>query len=337
MIIVLKPNVKKEEIDHIMEKITALGLKPYLSAGEQASIIGVIGDETILREQPLEAISGVERVMPVLKPYKMASREFKAKKTEITVRGNTIGGTNVVVIAGPCTVENEEDTIRIARGVKERGATFLRGGAFKPRTSPYSFQGLGKKGLEILAAAREETGLGICTEVMDVRNVALVDEYTDIIQVGARNIQNFDLLKELGKASKPILLKRGFSTTIEEYLMSVEYILSHGNENVMLCLRGIRTFEQATRNTFDVGSIPVLNGLTHLPVLVDPSHAMGKRELVAPMSLASVAAGADGLIIEAHYDPEIAKVDGGQTISLEAFADLMTQMRRIAECVGRTL
>ncbi|MBI4976250.1 MAG: 3-deoxy-7-phosphoheptulonate synthase [Spirochaetes bacterium] len=337
MIIVLKPQTSQEEVDHIMKKIERLGLKPYYSKGEQASIIGVIGDDSKLLDHPIEAIAGVERVMPVLKPYKMASREFKAGRTIISVGTESIGDTKFTVIAGPCTVENEESMIRIAKGLKERGATFLRGGAFKPRTSPYAFQGLGKRGLEILAEARRVTGLGICTEVMDVRDVELVEQYADIIQIGARNTQNFNLLKEVGAAKKPVLLKRGFATTIEELLMSAEYILSNGNQDVILCERGIRTFETATRNTLDINAIPVLKELTHLPVFTDPSHATGKRSYVAATSYASLAAGADGVILEAHYDPESAVTDGVQTVSLETFSEIMATLGRIAPAVGRTV
>lgn len=335
MIIVLKPNVTKDEIAHIMDKITALGLKPYLSQGEQTAIIGVIGDESILREQPLEAISSVDKVMPVVKPYKMASKEFTATKTVITVNGVKIGGDDVAVIAGPCSVEEEERLIKIAKGLKEMGVNILRGGAFKPRTSPYSFQGMGKRGLELLATAREETGLAICTEVMDVRDVDLVEEYADIIQIGARNSQNFNLLKEVGMAKKPVLLKRGMSGTIEELLMSAEYILSQGNPNVILCERGIRTFETATRNTLDINAVPVLKSLTHLPVAVDPSHAVGKRAFVPSVSYAAAAAGADALIIEAHYDPEIATSDGAQTVSLTKLKEMLDIIKEVSAAVRR--
>lgn len=337
MIIVLKSNTSREEIDHIIKKIESLGLTAHYSKGETTSIIGVIGDESKLSEQPIDAISGVEKVMPVLKPYKMASREFKASRTVITVGDKKIGGQGFTVIAGPCSVENEEGMIRIAKELKARGAHFLRGGAFKPRTSPYAFQGLGKRGLEILAEARRVTGLGICTEVMDVRDVELVASFADIIQIGARNTQNFNLLREVGSAKKPIMLKRGFAVTIEEFLMSAEYILANGNPDVILCERGIRTFETATRNTLDINAVPVMKELSHLPVFTDPSHATGKRKYVAATSYASMAAGADGVILEAHTDPESALTDGAQTVSMEHFSEIMGTLTRIAPAVGRAI
>ncbi len=337
MIIVLKPTVSKEEIDHIIHKIESLGLKTSISNGSERSIIGVIGDERKLAGQPLEAIDGVEKVMPVLKPYKMASREFHPDNTVVKVRENTIGGKQLAIIAGPCTVETEEQTIKTAQIVKEAGATILRGGAYKPRTSPYSFQGHGEDGLKILAAAREETGLAICTEVMDTRDVELVYKYTDILQIGTRNMQNFNLLLEVGKTDKPILLKRGLSSTIKEWLMSAEYIMSQGNKNVILCERGIRTFETSTRNTLDVTAIPVVKELSHLPIIIDPSHACGKRHYVGPLAKSGIAVGCDGLLIEVHHNPEEALVDGAQSLTPEDFVKLMGELKQVAQAVGRGL
>lgn len=337
MIIVLKPNVSKDEIDHIMDKIKSLNLEPHLSQGEATSIIGVIGDENKLREQPIEAIDGVDRVMPVMKPYKRASLEFSASRTVVDVNGVKIGGKHVPIIAGPCSVESEENVVRIAREIKEAGASMLRGGAFKPRTSPYSFQGLEEEGLKILAAARAETGLPIVTELMDVRHFELVESYTDVIQIGARNSQNFPLLKEVGKTKKAVLLKRGISGTLEELLMSAEYILNAGNPNVILCERGIRTFETASRNTLDINAVPILKSLTHLPIVIDPSHAVGKRAFVPELCMASVAAGADGLLLETHFDPEEAMTDGAQTIANSKLSEIMPTLKKIAEAVGREM
>jgi len=337
MIIVLKPSVTKEEIDHIIEKIEGLGLKTSISNGSERSVIGVIGDERKLLNKPIEAIDGVEKVMPVLKPYKLASREFHPDPSVFKIRERIIGGKELAVIAGPCTVESEEQTVQTAKLVKEAGATILRGGAFKPRTSPYSFQGHGEDGLKILATAREETGLAICTEVMDTRDVELVYKYTDILQIGTRNVQNFNLLLEVGKTDKPILLKRGMSSTIKEWLMSAEYIMSQGNQEVILCERGIRTFETSTRNTLDVTAIPVIKELSHLPIIVDPSHACGKRHYVGDLSKASVAVGADGLLIEVHHNPEEALVDGEQSLTPEAFQSLMAELRQVAGAVGRSI
>ena len=337
MIIVLKPSVTKEEIDHIIKKIESLGLKTHISSGSERSIIGVIGDERKLMDKPLEAIDGVEKVMPVLKPYKLASREFHPDDSQVPARDQVIGGKQLAIIAGPCTVETEEQTINTAKIVKEAGATILRGGAFKPRTSPYSFQGHGEDGLKILAQAREETGLAICTEVMDTRDVELVYRYTDILQIGTRNMQNFNLLMEVGKTDKPVLLKRGLSSTIKEWLMSAEYIMSQGNYNVILCERGIRTFETSTRNTLDVTAVPVIKELSHLPIIIDPSHACGNRSYVGTLAKASVAVGADGLLIEVHHKPEEAMVDGEQSLTPEAFSTLMNELRPVANAVGREI
>ncbi|MCG2677302.1 3-deoxy-7-phosphoheptulonate synthase [bacterium] len=337
MIIVLKRGATKEQINHILKKIESLGLRHMVSKGVERTIIGVIGEEDILRVQPFEVYPGVEKVMPVLAPYKLVSREFKQEDSVIDIKGIKIGGKKIVVIAGPCAVEEKELLISIATKVKAAGATILRGGAFKPRTSPYSFQGLGKEGLEYLKAAKEETGLAILTEVMDTRDVELVAEYADIIQIGARNMQNFNLLKEVGKCQKPVLLKRGLAATLTELFMSAEYILSSGNEEVILCERGIRTFEDATRNTVDISAIGLVEELSHLPIIVDPSHATGRRSLIAPISKAAVAAGADGLLIEVHTHPEEALSDGAQSLLPKDFERLMKELGRIAEAVGRSI
>ncbi|MDP6685513.1 MAG: 3-deoxy-7-phosphoheptulonate synthase, partial [Candidatus Omnitrophota bacterium] len=314
MIIVLRPGAKKKEINHIIEKVHSLGLKTMVSKGEERTIIGVIGEEDILRVQPLEAFPGVEKVMSVLKPYKLVSREFKATNTLVYADGVKIGGKKIVVMAGPCSVENLKSLLEVGKKVKHSGALILRGGAFKPRTSPYSFQGLGEEGLKYLKEVKEATGLKIVTEVMDTRDVAIVEKYADILQVGARNMQNFNLLKEVGLSKKPVLLKRGISATIKEFLMSAEYVLANGNFNCILCERGIRTFEDATRFTLDLSAVPVIKKLSHLPVIVDPSHATGKWDLVSSMSKAAIASGADGLIVEVHQHPEDAYSDGSQSL-----------------------
>ncbi|MBU0570981.1 MAG: 3-deoxy-7-phosphoheptulonate synthase [Candidatus Omnitrophica bacterium] len=338
MIIVLKPNATKQEVDHVMEKIEKLGLKPWLSEGVECTIIGVIGEEDILRVQPLEGIPGVEKVLPILKPYKLASLEYKTEPSEINVGGGvTIGGKKIVVAAGPCSVEGRDTLLDTAVHVKKAGATILRGGAFKPRTSPYSFQGLGEEGLRYMAEAREKTGLLVVTELMDVRNLDLVVKYADIIQIGARNIQNFDLLKEVGKSRKPVLLKRGMSSTIKEFLMSAEYILAGGNPDVILCERGIRTFEDFTRFTLDINAVPAIKSLSHLPIIVDPSHACGRWGMVPSLSYAAIAAGADGLMIEVHPSPEDAFSDGSQSLLPEKFEGMMKEVSKVAEVVGRTL
>ncbi len=338
MIIVLKPEATQKQLSHLLAKIKKLGLKPWISKGVERTIVGVIGEEDIIRVQPLEAFPGVEKVLAILKPYKLASRDFKKSDSIVDVGGGVkVGGKTLVVMAGPCSVENEKLLIEIARSVKKAGATVLRGGAFKPRTSPYSFQGLGLKGLKMLAKARQETGLRIITELMDVRTIDEVLKYTDIIQIGARNMQNFDLLKEVGKTKKPVLLKRGMSNTIKEFLMSAEYILSEGNFNVILCERGIRTFEDATRFTLDVAAVPVIKALSHLPIIVDPSHATGKWGLVCPCAKAAVAAGADGLEIEVHPHPEEAMSDGEQSLVPENFAKMMKEIKRVAGSVDREI
>lgn len=338
MIVVLRPNATREQIDHLVEKIKKLGLTPHISQGTERTIIGVIGPEDILQVTPLEVFPGVEKVMPVLAPYKLVSREFHPDDSVIDVgKGVKIGGPRIAIMAGPCAVESEEILEEVAKSVKSSGARILRGGAFKPRTSPYSFQGIGEHGLKMLKKAGDEFGLVTVSEVMDTRDVELVAEYIDILQIGARNMQNFNLLKEVGQTKKPVLLKRGLSSTIKEMLMSAEYILSAGNFNVMLCERGIRTFEDFTRNTLDISAVPAIKQLSHLPVIVDPSHASGRWGLVGPLAKAAVAAGADGLIIEVHSRPEEAYSDGAQSLLPSNFAPLMVELKAVAEAVGRTV
>lgn len=338
MIIVMRPDASKKQLDHLLAKIKSLGLKPWISKGVERTIVGVIGEEDIIRARPLEVFPGVEKVLSILKPYKLASRDFRKEDSIIDVGGGIkVGGKRLVVMAGPCSVENRSLLIEIAKKVKKAGATVLRGGAFKPRTSPYSFQGLGEKGLKFLAEARKETGLKIVTELMDIRDLDLVCKYADIIQIGARNMQNFNLLREVGKTKKPILLKRGMSNTIKEFLMSAEYILSEGNFNVILCERGIRTFEDSTRFTMDLSAVPVVKSLSHLPIIIDPSHATGRWGLVGSASKAAVAGGADGLIIEVHPNPEEAFSDGEQSLLPEKFEKLMVELRRVAAAVDREI
>ncbi|MFA6320457.1 MAG: 3-deoxy-7-phosphoheptulonate synthase [Candidatus Omnitrophota bacterium] len=338
MIIVMRPDATKKQLNHLVKKVTALGLKPWVSEGVERTIVGVIGEEDIIRVQPLEVFPGVEKVLQILKPYKLASRDFKKEDSIIDIGdGVKVGGRKLVIMAGPCSVENEKLLIDIAKKVKKSGATVLRGGAFKPRTSPYAFQGLGLKGLKFLAEAKKETGLKIVTELMDIRDLEMVHKYTDIIQIGARNMQNFNLLKEVGKTKKPVLLKRGMANTIKELLMSAEYILSEGNFNVILCERGIRTFEDATRFTFDTAAIPLLKSLSHLPVIADPSHATGKWGLVTPCARAGIAAGADGLIVEVHPNPEEAMSDGEQSLLPENFDKMMKEVKKVAIAVNRGL
>lgn len=338
MIIVLKPGTTQEQIDHIIERLTKAGLKSHVSKGLERTIIGVIGDERILSTHPLGTIPGVEKVLPILKPYKLASKDFKPEKSTITIDNKvTIGGNTLVIIGGPCSVESEEQILSIAKVIKEAGAHILRGGAFKPRTSPYDFQGLGKEGLKYLALASKETGLPIVTEVMDPREVDLVIQYASIIQIGARNMQNYSLLKEIGNCNKPILLKRGLSATLKDLLMAAEYILASGNKDVILCERGIRTFEEATRNTLDISAVPVINDLSHLPIIVDPSHACGKWKWVTPLSKAAIAVGCDGLIIEVHPNPEEAYSDGEQSLTPKNFINLMNEIRPLAKLLGKTI
>lgn len=337
MIIVLRPDATQEQIDHIVKKVKDSGLSVHFSEGTERKIIGAIGDETALVTTPLEAFPGVEKVMPIMKPYKLVSRDFQPENSVIDINGVKIGGKKVQVIAGPCSIENQTILLEIAKEVKKSGATLLRGGAFKPRTSPYDFQGLGEEGLKYLRHAGDETGLPVITEIMDPRDIDLLVKYADIIQIGARNMQNFRLLKEVGAAKKPVLLKRALSGTIKEFLMSAEYIAAQGNRNIILCERGIRTYETATRNTLDLSAIPVLRELSHLPIVVDPSHAVGKWDLVSPMAKAAIAAGADGLMIEAHANPEEALCDGGQSLKPKKFDRLMKELARIAEAVDREI
>ena len=338
MIIVMAPDATPEEMEKVENTIRELGYTPHAIVGVERKVIGAVGDERGKdRLQSIETMGGVESVFPILKPYKLASREVKSTNSVIQVGGVSIGGPAIAIIAGPCSVESKEQICTTAKLVKSSGASFLRGGAYKPRTSPYSFQGLEENGLKLLAAAKEVSGLPIVTEVMNPREIDLVAKYADIIQVGARNMQNFSLLKELGKINKPILLKRGMMNTIKEFLMSAEYVLSEGNQQVILCERGIRTFETATRNTLDISCIPVLKKETHLPIIIDPSHATGHWEMVESMSRASIAAGADGLIIEVHPDPVNAFSDGPQSLKPEKFSRLMENLRPFAELMGRTL
>jgi 3-deoxy-7-phosphoheptulonate synthase len=340
MIIVTRPNITDGELDHIRERVEALGMRTHLSRGEQRTIIGCIGDEALLHDAALLTLPGVESVTPVLKPYKLVAREFAAAASVIRVgngRGAIIGGRDLAIVAGPCSVEGRDMLFDTARAVRDAGAGMLRGGAFKPRSSPYAFQGLGDAGLRMLADVRAETGMPVVTEVMDTRHVERIAEHADVLQIGARNMQNFALLSEVGRVQRPVLLKRGLSATLRELLMAAEYVMAQGNPDVILCERGIRTFETATRNTFDVAAIPVLKGETHLPVLVDPSHAGGRADLVAPLAFAAIAAGADGLIVEVHPDPERALSDGDQSLEPAAFAALMQRLRAFAEAAGRTL
>ncbi|MBN2225715.1 MAG: 3-deoxy-7-phosphoheptulonate synthase [Deltaproteobacteria bacterium] len=336
MIFVLKPGHTEQDLQHLIDRITEVGLTPHVSRGEERTIVGAIGDERKLIDLPVETLPGIEKVVPILKPYKVVSRDFKKEDSIVKIGSVPIGGRKIQVIAGPCAVEGIDILREIAGEVKALGATVLRGGAFKPRTSPYSFQGLGEEGLKYLAAVREETGLPVVTELMNIRHTDLVDKYADAVQIGARNMQNFDLLKEVGKLKKPIILKRGMSATILELLMSAEYIASEGNTDIILCERGIRTFETETRNTLDINAVPVLKGLTHLPIVVDPSHATGRWELVTPTALAGIAAGADGILVEVHTDPEKAVSDGNQSLKPKKFAEMMERVRKVAEAVGRT-
>ncbi|MEO5657353.1 MAG: 3-deoxy-7-phosphoheptulonate synthase [Nitrospiria bacterium] len=338
MIIVLKPEATQAEIDHLTEKIKEHGLTPHLTEGQERRVIGIIGDERAIQNMPLSIFPGVESVMPILSPYKLVSREFRREDSVISLGENaTIGGRQIPVMAGPCAVETQPQLIGIAKAVHAAGARLLRGGAFKPRTSPYTFQGLGEEGLQYLAEAKKITGLPVITEVVDARDVALVAQYADVLQIGARNMQNFRLLQEVGKSHKPVLLKRGLSATIKEFLLSAEYIMSGGNHRVILCERGIRTFETQTRNTLDLAAVPLIQSLSHLPVVVDPSHATGRWDLVAPMALAAVAGGADGLLIEVHDNPEEAWSDGEESLKPAKFAALMADLRKVAQAVGREI
>jgi 3-deoxy-7-phosphoheptulonate synthase len=340
MILVIKNNITEEQFNHIIEKIKELGFSPHISRGVKKTIIGLIGEQAERYKEIFESMEGVEQISEIEKPFKLASREFKEENTIVKINPQVeIGGKKIVVIAGPCAVESKEQFLTIAKEVKKYGADLLRGGIFKPRTSPYSFQGLGKDGLKILKEVKEETGLGIVTEAMNIEQVNLLAEadYVDIIQIGARNVQNFELLKAAGRTKKPVLLKRGMATTVKEWLMSAEYIMSEGNYNVILCERGIRTFEDSTRFTLDLNAIPVVKSLSHLPIIVDPSHGIGIRNFVPVMAKAAVVAGADGLIIEVHNKPEEALSDGPQSIYPQQFAQLMEELKKLVDAIGRTI
>jgi 3-deoxy-7-phosphoheptulonate synthase len=336
MIVIMKPDATGTQMANVIARIEQMGCGVDISEGKERTIIGIIGNGRPLDREQIERMDGVERTVPILRPFKLASRDFHPQDTVVKLNGVSIGGQQVIIMAGPCSVESWPQLLETAHAVKEAGAQILRGGAFKPRTSPYSFQGLGEEGLRLLAAAREETGLLVVTEVMDPQLVPLVTTYADILQIGARNMQNYTLLHAVGEAQRPVLLKRGMMSTVEEMLMAAEYILSHGNNRVILCERGIRTFETYTRNTFDINAIPLLKQLSHLPVVADPSHGTGKWELVEPISRAAVAAGADGLIVEVHQRPEEALSDGAQSLKPTRFAALVKSLRPVAEAVGRT-
>ncbi len=337
MIIVMKPSATDHDVEHLVERLRELGLQSQVSTGEERRVVGVIGDDRILQNQPLTVFPGVESVTPVLAPWKLVSREFQQHDSVIDVNGVKVGGKKVAIMAGPCAVEKRELTVGIAKEVASAGASILRGGAYKPRTSPYSFQGLGQEGLDYLVEAKKQTGLPVVSEILDARDLGHFLEKADIIQIGARNMQNFELLKEVGDYDKPVLLKRGLSATIKEFLLSAEYLMSRGNRNVMLCERGIRTFETQYRNTLDLSAVPTLKEMTHLPVIVDPSHATGKWNLVAPMARAAIACGADGLLIEVHSNPECALCDGEESLKPSRFKDLMSSLKLVAEAVGRDL
>ncbi|MEE0944116.1 MAG: 3-deoxy-7-phosphoheptulonate synthase [Clostridia bacterium] len=337
MIIIMRNNATKADIEAMERRLADFGFQTHPIYGETKTVIGAIGDKRRLSMNQLLMMNGVENIVPIMKPYKLAGRELQKEQSVIAVGNTTIGGEQIAVMAGPCAIESQEQFSYVASKVKEKGATILRGGAFKPRSSPYSFAGLEEEGLKIMRRAGDETGLPICTEVLDPRDVDMVASYADMLQIGARNMQNFKLLREVGKHNKPILLKRGLSSTIEEWLMAAEYIMSEGNENVVLCERGIRTFEPSTRNTFDLSAIPVTKELSHLPIIADPSHASGTYKYVNALSLGAVAAGADGLMIEVHQSPETAMSDGEQSLTPEHFADLMSKLKPIADAVGKKL
>lgn len=337
MIVVMSHRANDGEIEAVLVRLEKIGFQIHLSRGVERTIIGAIGDRNILGDISLESMPGVEKVVPILQPYKLASRAFQEENTVIRVGGLEIGGDNIHVIAGPCAVESREQLMQAARIVREAGGTILRGGAFKPRTSPYSFQGLEEEGLKLLAEAREETGLLIVTEVMDVRTVPMVAQYADILQIGARNMQNFFLLREVAKVDKPVVLKRGPSATIEEWLMAAEYIMAGGNYKVILCERGIRSFENYTRNTLDLTAVPVVKYLSHLPVIVDPSHAIGMWRFVSPMARAAIAAGVDGVMVEMHPNPAEALCDGPQSLTPENFKLMMEDLKNIAGLMGRKM
>ena len=339
-IIVLKRGATAKELRNIIKKLESKGFEADTSKGTERTVIGVIGDTSKITEEEANAFAslpGVENIHRIIQPYKLASRDFKAKATTIRIGKHTIGGKKIHVVAGPCAVEDLPTLLNIAREIHKAGASFIRGGAFKPRTSPYSFQGLGEEGLKYLAEAREETGMPVVTELMDPRDIKVILKYADVIQIGTRNMQNFRLLSEVGSYDKPIVLKRGLSATIKDFLMAAEYIMAQGNHKVILCERGIRTFETATRNTLDLSAVPVLKKLSHLPVVVDPSHGVGQWDLVAPMAKAAIAAGADGLMIEVHPKPEEAMSDGEQSLKPDKFKALMKELKAVAKAVGRTI
>ena len=333
----MRKGATQAQVANVVARIEQMGCQAHISQGEEKTLVGIVGNGRPLDRERFEQMEGVEKAMPIMKPFKRASREFHPQDTRVNVGDVVVGGERVVLIAGPCAVESIDRMMEIAHAVKESGAQMLRGGAYKPRTSPYSFQGLGEEGLRILAEVKKETGLPIVTEVMDPELVPLVTSYADVVQIGARNMQNFALLHAVGEAHRPVLLKRGMMSTMEELLMAAEYILSHGNERVILCERGIRTFETYTRNTLDINAVPLLKRLTHLPVIVDPSHGTGKWELVEPVSLAAIAAGADGLIVEVHTHPEEAVSDGAQSITAQRFEALVERLRAVGRAVGRTV
>ena len=335
MIVVMKIGSSDKDITGVIKRIESAGLKTHVSQGVERTIIGVVGQIYPELQDMLEMLHGVDEVIRVSKPYKLSSREFHPLDTVVKVGGLTIGGKEVVVMAGPCAVESEQQLLETARAVKAAGATILRGGAFKPSTSPYQFRGLGERGLELLAQVRKEVGLPIITEVMTPGEVAMVAKYSDILQIGARNMQNFNLLEEVGKTGKPVMLKRGISATVQEWLLAAEYVLTQGNEQLILCERGIRTFETYTRNTMDVSVIPIIEKVSHLPIIADPSHGTGKWYLVTPMALAAVAAGADGIMVEVHPHPDLALKDGAQSLTFANFQQLMSQLKSVAEAIGR--
>jgi 3-deoxy-7-phosphoheptulonate synthase len=339
MIIIMRPDATDEQVTHVVEKLKQHGFGIHLSQGVERTVIGAIGDKSVIEIETIQMLPGVSEIVPIRKPYKLVSREFNPNDTVVKISPDlSIGGDRkIAIIAGPCSVEGKKEIIEIAKKVKEAGADALRGGAYKPRTSPYAFQGLGEEGLKYLAAAREETGLPVVTEVMDTRDVDLVTKYADVLQIGARNMANFNLLREVGKTKKPVLLKRGPGSTIKELLMSAEYIISEGNKNVILCERGIRTFETATRNTLDLNAVPVIKKLSHLPIIIDPSHGTGEWDLVPAMSKASIAAGADGLLIEVHPQPDEALSDGAQSLKPETFVELMQELKLVAQAIGRAM
>lgn len=337
MIIIMNSLATKEQVDNVEQKLIELGFKTHPIYGEIKTVIGAVGEKRLLDNQLITNLTGVEDIVPIMKPYKFASKELKQSKTIIEIGDVKIGGDEIILMAGPCAVEDEEAFYQTAHKVKDAGAKILRGGAFKPRTSPYAFQGLEEHGLKMLSTAKDETGLKIVTEVVDTRDVEVVAKYSDILQVGARNMQNFRLLQEVGATKKPVLLKRGLSATIEEWLMAAEYIISAGNDNIILCERGIRTFETATRNTLDLSSIPVVKELSHLPIIADPSHATGTWKYVNPLSKAAIAAGADGLLIEVHNNPSEALCDGPQSLKPEKFAQLVKELKAVALAVNRTM